>query len=185
MVLSNHLNPGMTISLNNKLYRIDTVVKVTVPKGTPFIKAKLRDLTSNSQSLVEKSFKLNQTIKDVSLIERRLEFLYLEGKEYLFLDIQNLEQIRVPTQIVGNKVHYLKEGVEMIASFYGDTIFSIELPQFLELMVAKVESTKETNKNGTLIAVLETGAKIETPSFINVGDIIKVQTDTGDYIQRV
>ena len=99
----------MTISLNNKLYRVESCVKVTVPKGTPFIKTKLRDL--GTQELVEKNFKLNQPISDVSLIERKLEYLYMEGKDYLFLDIGNLDQVLIPSTIIGSKVTYLKEGV--------------------------------------------------------------------------
>jgi elongation factor P len=183
MVMSNNLTPGMTLSVNGKLYRVESSVKVTVPKGTPFIKAKLRDLTS--QSIVEKSFKLNQTIKDVSLMERNLEFLYPEGKDYLFLDITTLEQVLIPAAIVGERVNFLKEGIDLMASFYGDTIFAIELPQFLELMVAKTENGKDSQTNVVRIAVLETGAKIEVPPFIEVGDIIKVDTKSDEYIQRV
>lgn len=184
MVASNNITPGMTLSINGKLYRVESSVKVTVPKGTPFIKTKLRDLTSNALS--EKSFKLDQVVKDVAFAERRLEFLYLEGKDYLFLDIGNLEKILVPEDIVGANINYLKEGVELKASMYGDTIFAVELPQFLELMVAKIESDdKKTAANGTRMAVIETGARIEVPPFIEVGDIIKIDTKTDEYIQRV
>ncbi len=184
MATSNQLTPGMTLSLNNKLYRVESSVKVTIPKGTPFIKAKLKDLSSNE--VVEKSFKLNQPIKDVSLIERRLEFLYPEGEEFLFLDVVNLDQVLVPSQIVGTKVNFLKEGVELKAFFYGDTVFAVELPQFLELMVAKTLTDEESDlTSGAKIAVLETGAKIEVPPFIETGDIIKVDTKTDEYIQRV
>jgi elongation factor P len=185
MVLSNNITPGMTLSINGKLYRVESTVKVSVPKGTPFIKTKLRDLSSSE--LVEKNFKLNQTVKDVSLVERRLEYLYVEGKDFLFLDIGNLEQVLIPTGIISNKVNYLKEGVELKASFYGDTIFAVELPQFLELMVSKTkeEGEKANQPNSTKIAILETGAEIEVPPFIEVGDIIKVDTKTDEYIQRV
>lgn len=185
MATSNSLNPGMTISLNNKLYKVESSVKVTVPKGTPFIKTKLRDLSNNE--VIEKNFKLNQPIQDVTLTERKLEFLYVEGKDYLFLDIGNLEQVLIPSQVVGNKVNYLKEGVDLKASFYGDTTFSVELPQFLELMVVKTENIEEdaSAPNATKLAVLETGAKVEVPPFIEVGDIIKVDTKTDEYIQRV
>lgn len=184
MATSNQLTPGMTISINNKLYRVESSVKVTVPKGTPFIKTKLKDLNSND--IVEKNFKLNQPIKDVSLAERRLEFLYPEGEGFLFLDVVNLDQVLVPTPIVGNKVNFLKEGVELKAFFYGDTIFAVELPQFLELMVAKTHSDDEgLSVGGTKLAILETGAKIEVPPFIETGDIIKVDTKTDEYIQRV
>lgn len=184
MATSNQLNPGMTISINNKLFRVESSVKVTVPKGTPFIKAKLKDLGTNET--VEKSFKLNQPIKDVSLIEKRLEFLYPEGEEFVFLDIVNLDQVFVPSQIVGKKVDFLKEGIELKAFFYGETIFAVELPQFLELMVSKTVSDEERDSpNGTKFATLETGAKIEVPPFIEAGDIIKVDTKTEEYIQRV
>lgn len=184
MATSNQLTPGMTISINNKLFRVESSVKVTVPKGTPFIKTKLKDLSTNET--IEKSFKINQPIKDVSLIERRLEFLYPEGNGFLFLDVVNLDQVLVPTSIVGNKVNYLKEGIELKAFFYGDTIFSVELPQFLELMVTKTQTDDEImTANGTKIAILETGAKIDVPPFIETGDIIKVDTKTDEYIQRV
>ena len=182
MVQSNQVSPGMTISVNNKLYRVESSVKVTVPKGTPFIKTKLRDLSTND--LVEKNFKLNQPIKDVSLVERRLEYLYLEGKDYLFLDIGNLEQVLVPAPVVGDKVNYLREGVELKASLYGDAVFAVELPQFLEIMVAKTENEGGAS-NATKMAILETGAKVEVPPFIEAGDIIKVDTKTDEYIQRV
>src|ERR1700755_2431458 len=105
MATSNQLNPGMTLSINNKLYRVESSVKVTVPKGTPFIKTKLKDLGTNE--IIEKNFKLNQPIKDVSLVERRLEFLYPEGENFLFLDVVNLDQVLVPTSIVSDKVNFL------------------------------------------------------------------------------
>lgn len=175
----------MTLSIDDELYRVESSVKVTVPKGTPFIKTKLRNLSSNA--LIEKNFKLNQTVKDVSFVERRLEYLYLEGKDYLFLDIGSLEQILVSAIIVGNRVNYLKEGVDVKASFYGDSILAIDLPQFLELMVAKTEGDegRSAASNATKVAILETGARIEVPPFIDVGDIIKVDTKTDEYIQRV
>lgn len=185
MVTSNHLAPGMTLSLNGKLYRVESSIKVTVPKGTPFIKTKLRDLSANQ--VIEKNFKLDQTIKDISLAEKALEFLYMEGKDYLFLDISQLEQVLVPAPIVSKKSNYLKEGVDVKAFFYGDTIFSIELPQFLEIMIAKIEGNngKGEGAKAAKIAILETGAKVKVPSFVEVGDIIKVDTRTDEYIQRV
>lgn len=184
MVASNNITPGMTLSINGKLYRVESSVKVTVPKGTPFIKVKLRDLVTNES--VEKSFKPDQVVKDVAFSERRLEFLYLEGKDYLFLDIGNLEKVLVPGDIVGANINYLKEGVELKASMYGDTIFAVELPQFLELMVSKIENDQRKGfAEETRIAIIETGARVEVPPFIEVGDIIKIDTKTDEYIQRV
>lgn len=183
MVQSNNIAPGMVLSITGKLYRVESSVKVSVPKGTPFIKTKLRDL--GSQAVVEKSFKLNQDIKDVSLEDRRLEYLYLEGKDYLFLDIATLEKVAIPTGIVAEQANYLKEGVELRASLHGNKIFAVELPQFLELMVTRTDNPPKGAANGQRVALLETGAKVEVPPFIEVGDIIKIDTKTGEYIQRV
>lgn len=184
MVASNQITPGMILSVSGKLYRVESTVKVTVPKGTPFIKTKLKDLTTNQ--VVEKNFKIGQSVSDVPLIERHLEYLYPEGKNYLFLDIKNLDKVFVPMNVIGEKVNYLKEGVDILASFYGEVVFSVELPQFLELMVSKIENEKgKGNAAPSRIAVLETGASVHVPPFIDVGDIIKVDTKTDEYIQRV
>ena len=93
----------------------------------------------------------------------------------------------VSSSVVGDKVNYLKEGIQIKAMFYGETIFSVELPQFLELMVIKLEDLKSkvSVSSASKIAILETGAKVEVPLFIEVGDIIKVDTHIGEYVQRI
>src|SRR3989442_701470 len=113
MTTANQITPGMTLNLEGKIYRVETSVKVTVAKGTPFIKAKLRNLVDDT--MIEKNFKPDQTVQEVSLIERNLEFLYPEGKEYLFLDVGNLEQVLVPSQVLVDQIHYLKEGIQVKA----------------------------------------------------------------------
>lgn len=185
MPTTTFVSPGMTISLEKNFYRVESSIKVAAPKGAPFIKTKLRNLATNE--IVEKNFKLDQPVEVVSLVEKSLEFLYLEGKDYLFLDIDQLEKILVPSKIIGDKVNFLKEGIEVKGHCYGNTIFSIELPQFLELMVSRMESNEEGGmlSGATKTAVLETGARIDAPPFIEVGDIIKVDTKSNEYIQRV
>jgi elongation factor P len=185
MTTSNQISPGMTLNIDGKIYRVESSVKVTVAKGQPFIKTKLKNLMNDE--VLEKSFKLNQDIQEVSLTERKLEYLYLEGKDYLFLDVGSLDQVLVPSDIIGDKVNYLKEGIEIKSMFYGDSIFSVELPQFLELMVVKTELLEAASHvaNADKLAILETGAKIEVPMFIESGDIVKVDTLTNEYIQRV
>lgn len=182
---SNQISPGTTLSLDGKIYRVETSVKVTVAKGVPFIKTKLKNLMSDE--VIEKNFKLDQEIEEVNLSERRLEFLYLEGKDYLFLDIDALDEVLVAANVVGDKVNYLKEGIQIRAMFYGETIFSIELPQFLELMVLKLEDVKSkvSVSSASKIGILETGAQVEVPLFIEVGDVIKVDTHIGEYVQRI
>ncbi len=185
MTTSNQITPGMTLNIDGKIYRVESSVKVTVAKGPPFVKTKLRNLIT--EELIEKSFKPDQIVQEVSLVERALEFLYPEGKEYLFLDTGNLEQVQVPSSILGNKIHFLKEGIQVKAMFYGDTIFAVELPQFLEIMVVKTEDlpAQDASAEGNKSAVLETGAKMSVPLFIESGDVIKVDTHAHEYIQRV
>jgi len=184
-LISNQMTPGIMISLDKKIYRVESAVKVTVAKGIPFIKTKLKDMMTDA--LIEKNFKEGQVVQEVTLDERHLEFLYLEGKDYLFLDIGNLDNVLVSKNIIGDKINYIKEGVVVKAMFYGDTIFSIELPQFLELMIVKTESNENIAQmaNTTKAAYLETGAKIEVPLFIETGDIIKVDTFSNEFVQRV
>lgn len=184
MTTANQITPGMTLNIDGKIFRVESSVKVTVAKGTPFVKTKLRNLIT--EEIIEKNFKLDQSVQEVSLLERTLEYLYPEGKEFLFLDIGNLEQVLVPSPILADKVHFLKEGIQVKAMFYGDTIFAVELPQFLEIMVVKTEPNDNAARAAsTKRAVLETGAKLEVPLFIESGDVIKVDTQVNEYIQRV
>lgn len=185
MVLSQQIVPGMTLSLEGKLFRVESTVKVTVTKGQPFIKTGLRNLVTDKT--IEKNFKIGQEVTEVKLEERKLEYLYLEGSNYLFLDIDTLEQILVRPEFIGENAHFLKEGVVLTALFYGETIFSVELPQFLELMVAKLGKVNDKTllANATKEAILETGATVTVPPFIEVGDVIKIDTRLREYVQRV
>lgn len=184
MVLASQINPGMILDLDEKVYRVESSVKVTVTNGTPFIKTKLRDLLSDK--MVEKNFKTNQQVQEVKPLEQTLEFLYDEGKNYVFLNADTLELSVVNPEILGDKINYLKEGIPVKAKIYGKAIYSIELLEFLELMVVKVEDQEESiGANAMRIATIETGAKIEVPLFIEPGDVIKVNTHNNEYIQRV
>jgi len=185
-ITSNQLSPGMVITIKNHLYRVESAVKVTVTKDNPFIKARLRSL-ADEETILEKNFKLTQSITDVALIETELEFLYPEGKEYLFLNNLTLDQVLVSIDVVGKNADYLKEGIRIKATFYGETIYTIEIPQFLELMITKTEEAKggPVISNATKIGTLETGARIQVPLFIEEGDMVKVDTKLEEYIQRI
>ena len=185
MTTNHQIAPGTTISLDGRVYRVESSVKVTVARGVPFIKTKLKDLMTDE--VVEKNFKENQEINEVTLSEHTLEYLYMEEKNFLFLNIDNLSVVTVSPEVVTDKVNYLKEGIAMKALFYGDTIFSIELPQFLEIMVVKTEAPDAgvAESSSGKVGILETGAKVEVPLFIESGDIVKVDTHANEYIQRV
>lgn len=184
MVAANQLTPGLVISIGKKMYEVESSVKVTVAKGTPFIKAKLREMENDK--IVEKNFKPDQQVQEVTFEEQPLEFLYPENKAFLFLNTNTFDQVLVPQAVIGDKVNFLKEGVDLTASFSGDAVYSVDLPQFLELMIAETEEEDEGPlASETKMAILETGAKIQVPPFIEVGDMVKVDTKTGEFIQRV
>ena len=184
MVVASQLNAGMTIMMAKKPYRVESAVKVATQKTNPFIKVKLRNLLTHES--IEKNFRPVQELAEVSLEEHRLEYLYPEGNDHVFLDMGTLDIMKVSRDVIGGKVHYLKEGIEVKASCFVSTIFAVDLPQFLELMVSSIEMGDEGGKGGsTRMAILETGARVEVPPFIDVGDVIKVDTRIEEYIQRV
>ena len=185
MIKSTQLSPGITIRVGKTIYRVESCVKVSMARGVPFMKTQLKSLTGDE--VIEKNFKLTQEVEDVKLAERRIEYLYLEGKDHVFLDIDNLDQVTVAHAVIGDKVNFVKEGVVLKAMFYGDTIFSVDLPQFLELTIVKTEDLPgKQNLSGTnKLAILETGAKVEVPMFIESGDVVKVDTHEAEFVQRV
>lgn len=183
-ITNNLLTPGMAVKLDNQLHLVESVVKVTVPKGRSFIKVRFKDLTT--EKITEKNLEENQKIEEAILVKKKIEYLYKEENDYLFLDVATLEQILIPQEIIGKKIHFLKEGTDVSAMFCGTSIFSIELPQFLEIQVIKTDTIgSEQSTGGHKHATLETGATMTVPSFIESGDVIKIDTTTLEYIQRV
>ena len=184
-VTSNQITPGMIINIEGEIYRVESSVKVTMARGVPFVKTRLKNVISDE--VIEKSFKQDQSVIEVKLNERSLEYLYLEDGKHLFFDIENLDQVLVDKNIIAAKEDYLKEGIIVNAHFYGETIFSIELPQFLELLVVKIEGLDASDpmSASNRRAFLETGARLDVPMFIETGDIIKVDTENDEYVQRI
>lgn len=182
MVLCSQLTAGMIIRLENKIYRVDSVSKVAIGKAKAFMQLGLCDLQSYKEA--EKKLKVDQEVQEVQLLSSCIEFLYPEDRGFTFLDIDELEQVYVDQAVVGPKINYLKEGVQVVASRYGGEVYAIELPQFLELMVAKVDAKAKTVQ-GEHMVVLETGAKISAPLFVEEGDVVKVDTRSEEFVQRV
>lgn len=185
MILASQLTSGMTIMIGKEPFKVEHVVKVSATKANPFIKAKLRHMMTQKQS--EKNFRPNQEIEEVVLSDHRLEYLYPKEASHVFLDLNTLDIVSVTKDIISDSEVYLKEGIEVKGLCYGSALFAVEVPQFLELMVSGIATKGEGGRNGggVRIATLETGAKIEVPPFVDVGDVIKVDTRSKEYIQRV
>jgi elongation factor P len=177
MTTAKQISAGMTIALEGEIFSVEHHKAATNVKGIQLISVTLKNLLNGE--ILEKTFKSDQQIQEVAPVEKTLEFLYPEGDEYHFLEVGNLEIIKVPSSILGNKIQFLKEATPITAKFYGDQIISGELPQFLELMVVKTEGGDVAAGSSAMkIAHLETGAKILVPMFIESGDVLKVDTQS-------
>ncbi|ANH78968.1 elongation factor P [Candidatus Chlamydia sanziniae] len=185
MVLSSQLSIGMFISTKDGLYKVISVSKVSGPKGESFIKALLQ--ATDSDVVIERNFKASQEVKEAQFETHTLEYLYVEDDNYLFLDLGNYEKIYISKEIMKNSFLFLKAGVTVSAMIYDHMVFSVELPHFLELMVAKTDFPGDSLSlsGGAKKALLETGIEIVVPPFVEIGDVIKIDTRTCEYIQRV
>ncbi|MCM8800801.1 MAG: elongation factor P [Candidatus Omnitrophica bacterium] len=154
-------------------------------KGAAFVRVKLRNLKNNN--IQEMTFRGEDKIEPAFVEERRLQYLYSSGKAYHFMDQENFEEIVLSDDILQEKKKFLKDNLEVTGYFYKHQILNISLPNFIEFEVIHTEPgvKGDTAKSGTKPAKIETGAIIQVPLFINVGDKIKVDTRTDEYIERV
>jgi len=175
------LTVGAIILYEGILYKVETLSKDQEgsAKGEQKLLAILKDLASGE--ILKEVFKETQLFQEAPLETRPLEFLYEQEGAALFLD-DDLEIVKVPLEVVGELLSFLKTGGKIDALVYNERVFSLELPPFLELVVKSDELRREGREK---IAILETGASIEIPSFVCAGDTIKIDTRTKEFVQRV
>jgi len=185
VISANDLRRGMMIKLEGELWSVLTYQHVKPGKGPAFVKTKIRNVRKNST--VEKTLRPDEKIEDIYIDRRKMQFLYNDGSSSVFMDLENYEQESVPDELIKDDLAFLKEGLEVDVSFYEDSIIGLDVPTFVEL---KVVHTEPGLRGDTATATykpseVETGANIQVPLFINVGDVIKVDTRSGEYIERV
>ena len=181
----NELKTGLTILLDGQIYMVMEYQHVKPGKGAAFVRTKLRNLKGGG--ILERTFKGDEKIEEAFIEERKLQYLYRSSKIYYFMDQENFEEINISEDILGENTKFLKEGLEVSSYSYKGEILNVLLPTFIELKVAHTEpglkgdTAKSTNKSATV----ETGAIIAVPLFIEVGDVIKIDTRSGEYVERV
>lgn len=185
MISPNDINKGLYIKLGGELYVVDDFQHIKPGKGGAFVKTKLRNLKLDT--VIERTFREVEKVEDIFVEERRLLYLYRSGETYHFMDQENYEEIPVNRKTLGHSVDFLKDNSEIAASIYEGKIINITPPLFVELKVIGTEPgiRGDTSKSGNKPAELETGITIQVPLFIETGDIIKVDTRTGEYVERV
>ena len=184
MINATELRKGVIIEFEDKLYQVVDYQHVKM-KRTALAKVKLRDI--NAGHTLERSFQSDDRLVRARLDERQMQYLYNDGDLYYFMDQENYEQMPLAKEQLSEALDYLKEGNSVEVTSYKEKIVGVTMPITVELEVTETDPgfKGDTATAGTKPAKLETGLTIQVPLFINEGDVIKVDTQENEYIQRV
>lgn len=177
---------GLKIELDDGYpYSIVFFQHVKPGKGNAFTRTKLRNLVTGSQ--LERTFKSGEKFKPADLEQKEMQFLYKEGTKFNFMDTSNYEQTYLDEDHMGDEKNWLKENINVSILYFKGKAISVELPVFVELKVTQTEpGFKGDTATGTLkAATMETGATVQVPLFINEGEVLKIDTRSGEYVERV
>lgn len=175
---------GLIIKFKNDLYSIIGFQHVKPGKGGAFVRSTLKNLRSGK--VLDNTFRAGESIEIIRIERRKYQYLYREGDFLVCMDNETFEQINVPVEMLGDSIKFLKESDEIEILFNGSEIVTIEPPIFVHLKVTSTEpGFKGNTATGALKpATLETGSIINVPLFVDVGDTLKVDTRTGEYVER-
>ena len=178
----NELKLGKVINLNNDPYQIVYTQHIKVARGGAVLKTKLKNLVTGST--LEKTFSGSDNVEEADIINRQANFLYQQGADYFFMDNESFEQFQFNEDTLGDLVKYLKEGQEVNVLIFNNNPVSISLPKKI---ISESKLTYLSNSSGavTKVITLETGLEIRTPLFIKAGDKLKINTETGEYVERI
>jgi elongation factor P len=185
MIDVNELRKGVTFELDGSLYKVLEYDHHKPGRGKATIRVKARDLRTGTT--LEKTFPSGDRFQDVRLDYHNVQFLYNDGDFYYFMDQDTFEQPAIRKEILGESADYLKEGMEAKLTFYENEALDIDLPVTVDLEVVEAESAVrgDTATGVTKKVITETGLQVQVPSFVNSGDVIRVDTRSGSYVTRV
>jgi len=183
-ITTNDLKNGMSLNLPEGLYQVVEFQHVKPGKGGAFVRTTLRNVRTGNQ--LEKTFRAGEKVEQAMIDKRDMQYLYRDGADYVFMDSESYEQLHVAPESLGGAADYLLESATAVLQMYGDEIVGVELPASVELTVAETEPGVQGDRvsGARKPATLETGKVISVPLFVNVGDKLKVDTRSGDYITR-
>jgi elongation factor P len=185
MVSISEFRKGMAIKLDNEIWIITEYQHVSPGNWRAMVRTRLKN--AKTGRVVERTFRMTEEIEPVRLESREMQYLYESDGNLYFMDTQSYEQTFIPADFIGEQKLFLKEGNMCTISFIEQRPITAELPFFIDLMVAEAEPGIRGDSTTNLMkgAVLETGAKVQVPLFVNAGDTVKVDTRTGKYIERI
>ena len=184
-ITTNDLRNGITLELDKGLFNVVEFQHVKPGKGGAFVRTKLRNMRTGA--VIERTFNAGVRVEQAIIDRRDMQFLYKEGDDFVFMDTDTYEQINVSPVALGDAADYLIESATAQIALYGTEIVAVEIPASVELTISQTEPGIQGDRvsGARKPATLQTGKVIQVPLFVNIGDKVKVDTRTGDYVTRV
>jgi elongation factor P len=184
MISSNDFRPGVSIVLDGSVWRVVEFLHVKPGKGSAFVRTKLKNVQSGN--VVERTFRAGETVPQAIVEKSVMQHTYKDGDEYVFMDMSTYEEGRLSAAQIGERVKYLKEGMEVNVIRWQDQVLEVELPNSVVLEVIQTDPgvKGDTATGGSKPAIVETGAQVMVPLFISIGERIKVDTRNDSYLGR-
>lgn len=184
MIDTSDFRNGLSIIVDGEIYTIVEFQHVKPGKGGAFVRTKLKNI--HTGGVIDKTFRAGERMEQAILERKPMQYLYSTDDEYYLMDMKTFEQISVDKSAFGEAVKYLKENLDVTVLMHEGTVISVELPFTVELEVTETDPgvRGDTVSGGSKPAKLETGAIVQVPFFINIGDVIKVDTRTDAYLER-
>lgn len=184
-VSTTEFRTGLKIEIDGEPYVIVDFQHVKPGKGGAFVRTKIKSLRSGN--VIDRTYRAGEKVGVPELEEKTMQYLYAAAKDRVFMDTTSYEQVSLSEQQLGDSINYLKENMEIKVLYYKGAPINIEVPMFVELAIAKTDPgvRGDTASGGSKPATLETGAVLKVPFYLNEGDVVKVDTRTGTFIERV
>ncbi len=184
MVVAGDFRNGITFDMDGQVMQVIEFQHVKPGKGAAFVRTKLRNVITGA--VVEKTFSPTDKYQDARIDRKEMQYLYNDGDLYYFMDTETFEQVPLGKDIIGDSLKFVKEEMICKINSYKDKVFAVEPPMFVELEIADCEPgvRGDTATGATKNATVETGAVIRVPLFINQGDMVRIDTRTGEYLER-
>ena len=185
MVTAGDFRKGLTVEIDGQVWMVVDFLHVKPGKGAAFVRTKLKNVMTGN--VLERTFNPSDKFPRAMIERKTMEYLYSDGGLYYFMDMETYEQLPLNESLVEDALPFIKENMQVTIQFYNGAAFSVEAPNFVELEVTETDPNfkGDTATGGNKPAVLETGARIMVPMFVNVGDKIRIDTRTSEYMERV
>lgn len=184
MISSNEFKTGVTIEIEGEIFQIVEFQHVKPGKGSAFVRTKLKNVKTGGT--IEKKFNAGERLARARLDRREMQYLYKDGDQYVVMDNESFEQIMLNDAQIGDEVKWLKENMNLGILLFNNEVIGVDLPNTVELRVTETEPgvKGDTATGGSKAAVVETGATVQVPFFVNEGDVLIIDTRTGAYVSR-